>query len=99
MKRRTSKQLLTASMLLMALASVQTVMAQTEARPNNTIAQANVLPNSNTTVTGKSSTFNDIDYFRIMLTETTTLTLNLYAGTTPGVCASGSDPLALSPES
>lgn len=93
MKLRTSKQLLTASMLLMALASAQTVVAQTEAEPNNTIAQANVLPNSNTTVTGTFSTFNDIDYFRITLTETTTLTLNLYAGTTPGVCASGSDPL------
>jgi hypothetical protein len=71
--------------LALALAAAPAALAQNEVEPNNTIVQANVLPSTNTTVTGTYSSNADNDYFRFTLTETSVLTISIW-GPTAGVC-------------
>ncbi len=86
---RLNRLLTVSSMLALALAGAQTALAQTEVEPNNTIAQANVLASTSTTVTGAfAPAGTDVDYFRFTLTETSIVSIRVW-GPTPGVCPSG----------
>lgn len=71
--------------LALALAAAPAALAQSEIEPNNSIAQATVLPSANITVTGTYSSFSDNDFYRITLTEPSRLTINIW-GPTVGVC-------------
>lgn len=71
---------------IVALAGSSSAFGQAEVEPNNTVSQANVLASTNTTVTGSFINNSDFDYFKITLTETTSLSINLW-GPTSGVCA------------
>jgi len=82
-----SKSTMTRTLIaaMVSLAGASAAMGQAEVEPNGTIATANPLPSANTKVTGTLSGGFEEDYFRITLTEHSTLSIRL-SGPTPGVC-------------
>ncbi len=95
-QRSTPKKPALTRCLMAALASLagsSAALGQAEVEPNNSIGTANVLASTNTTVTGTFINSADLDFFRITLTEHTSLSLKVW-GPTPGVCPGGNfDPV------
>jgi hypothetical protein len=77
------------AMVLALVGLAGTAHGQSEAEPNNSIAQANVLTSANTSVSGAfASPSGDLDYFVFTVTETSNVSIRVW-GPTPGVCPSG----------
>lgn len=60
-------------------------LAQTETEPNNSIAQANGPYASGVQISGSFSAAGDVDYFRLVLAQTSNVTILMNNGT-PGQC-------------
>ena len=72
-------------LLALALGAVPAALAQSEAEPNDTFAQATPLPGINATMSATFAINNTPDFYSFTLTETSSISINVW-GPTPGVC-------------